>query len=188
MTGGRFILVGGGARSGKTAFALGRARALGARRAFIATAQAFDDEMRERIDAHRRERGEDFVTIEEPFALAAALAGLDDIDVVVIDCLTIWLTNLLLRDDPPARILAQVDELAEAACRRAFHAIVVTNEVGLGVVPATPLGRSFRDLAGLAHQRLARRADEIDLAILGTVLRIKPMPIRACDEGASDDR
>lgn len=187
MTGNRVILVGGGVRCGKSAFALTRARSLGARRAFVATAQAFDTEMKDRIALHRRERGGDFQTIEESIALPASLDALRDVDVVVVDCVTLWLSNLLLRDEPSRQILQRVDELTEVLYRRAFHAVVVTNEVGMGVVPETPLGRAFRDLCGLAHQRLARRADEIHLAILGAVLRIKPAPVEIQDGGAHAD-
>jgi adenosylcobinamide kinase/adenosylcobinamide-phosphate guanylyltransferase len=180
------ILVGGGVRSGKSTFALGRARSLGARRVFIATAQAFDDEMRDRIARHREERSEqDFRTLEEPIELATAVASLHDIDVVLIDCLTLWLSNLLLRDMPVPQIVERVDEVVALLARRTFHAIVVTNEVGMGVVPESALGRAFRDVAGLAHQRFARQADEIDVAILGTVLRIKPAPVQIQDGDAS---
>jgi adenosylcobinamide kinase / adenosylcobinamide-phosphate guanylyltransferase len=179
----QFILIGGGVRSGKSAFALARARSLGARRAFLATAQAFDGEMRQRIAAHRTERGPDFQTVEEPLRVPEALAALRDVDVVVLDCLTLWLSNLLLADTPARQILERVDELAELLEKRPFHAIVVTNEVGMGIVPETPLGRAFRDLAGLSHQRLARRADEIDVAILGVVLRLRPAPVTVLDGG-----
>ncbi len=177
MTPHRLVLVGGGVRSGKSAFALARARTLGARRTFIATAQPFDDEMRARIAQHRDERGRDFATVEAPRALAAAVRALHDTDVVVIDCLTLWLSNLLLAELTPPRILEQVDDLVTTLGRRAFHIVIVTNEVGMGVVPPSPLGRAFRDVCGLAHQRLARVADEIDVAILGTILRIHPAPI-----------
>jgi adenosylcobinamide kinase/adenosylcobinamide-phosphate guanylyltransferase len=177
------ILVGGGVRSGKSTFALARARSLGPRRAFIATAQAFDDEMRDRIARHRDERGTEFLTIEEPLALADAVTRLADIDVVVIDCLTLWLSNLLLAELPEPQILARVDDVVAALAHRRFHAIVVTNEVGMGVVPESALGRAFRDLAGMTHQRFARQADEIDVAILGTVLRLKPAPIQLQHEG-----
>jgi adenosylcobinamide kinase/adenosylcobinamide-phosphate guanylyltransferase len=183
VTANRLVLIGGGVRSGKSAFALERARTLGAKRVFIATAQAFDDEMRSKIEAHRRERSHDFETVEEPLALPAALAGLRDVDVVVIDCITLWLSNLLLRDESSQRILQLVDELTGALERRSFHSIIVTNEVGMGVVPETPLGRAFRDLSGLTHQRLARAADEVHLAVLGTVLRIKPGPVEIQERG-----
>ena len=174
----QLVLVGGGVKSGKSTFALARARALGHRRTFLATAQALDGEMTERIALHRSERGDDFRTIEEPIAVAQALASLDDVDVVLIDCITLWVSNLLLAEHSTAQILARVDELVGVLAQRRFHSIVVTNEVGMGVVPETPLGRAFRDVCGLAHQRLAAAADEIDVAILGTVLRIKPGPVQ----------
>ncbi|MCE9574303.1 MAG: bifunctional adenosylcobinamide kinase/adenosylcobinamide-phosphate guanylyltransferase [Deltaproteobacteria bacterium] len=173
----RVIVIGGGVRSGKSAFALERARELGPRRAFLATAQAFDDEMRDRIAQHRRERGPDFATIEEPLAVPEAIAALRDVDVVVVDCLTLWLSNLLLIDAAPAPILRRVDDLVAVLARRACHAILVTNEVGMGVVPPSPLGRAFRDVCGIAHQRLAAIADEVDIAMLGAILRIHPAPV-----------
>jgi adenosylcobinamide kinase/adenosylcobinamide-phosphate guanylyltransferase len=172
----RLVLIGGGVRSGKSAFALARARSLGDRRVFVATAQAFDAEMEARIAAHHRERGGDFLTIEEPVEVPAVLDALRDVDVVVVDCLTLWLSNLLLRDESEQQILQRVDALGEVLARRAFHAIVVTNEVGMGIVPESRLGRIFRDLSGLAHQRLASRADEVHVAMMGVVLRIKPAP------------
>jgi adenosylcobinamide kinase/adenosylcobinamide-phosphate guanylyltransferase len=181
MTANRFILVGGGVRSGKSAFALERARTLGARRVFLATAQAFDGEMRDRITAHRAERGSDFQTLEEPLHVPEALAELHDVDVLVLDCVTLWLSNLLLAETPAHEILEKVDALGELLAKRPFHAIAVTNEVGMGIVPETPLGRAFRDLSGMAHQRLARRADEIHVAILGVILRIRPAPVQLQD-------
>ncbi len=179
------ILVGGGVRSGKSAFALSLARRLGARRTFLATAQALDAEMQQRIAQHLRERGNEFETIEEAFAVAPALARLRETDVAVVDCLTLWLSNLLLRDESELRILAQVDELAAVLEQRRFHVILVTNEVGMGVVPETALGRAFRDLAGRVHQKLARTADEIYFAALGSMLRLLPGPVELETFGGS---
>jgi adenosylcobinamide kinase/adenosylcobinamide-phosphate guanylyltransferase len=171
------IVVGGGVRSGKSSFALARARALGERRGFIATAQAFDAEMTARIAEHVRTRGPGFATIEEPVELAARLAGLVDVDVVVVDCLTLWLSNLLLRDESAGQIAARVDELARVVRGLPFHTILVTNEVGMGVVPGSALGRVFRDVAGLAHQALAAVADELYFAALGVIVRLRPAPL-----------
>jgi adenosylcobinamide kinase/adenosylcobinamide-phosphate guanylyltransferase len=178
------IVIGGGVRSGKSSFALTRARALGPRRGFIATAQAFDDEMAVRIAEHVRTRGADFQTFEEPIALAERLAALRDLDAVVVDCLTLWLSNLLLRDESAAAISAKVDELAHALVSVPFHTIIVTNEVGMGVVPDSPLGRVFRDAAGFAHQRLAAITDELYLAALGVIVRLRPAPIAIETTGA----
>jgi adenosylcobinamide kinase/adenosylcobinamide-phosphate guanylyltransferase len=174
---GQVILIGGGVRSGKSAFALARARALGERRCFLATAQALDAEMATRIADHVRTRGPEFATIEEPIALAERLAGLRDVDVVVVDCLTLWLTNLMLRDEAGPVIAARIDELARVLCDRPFHTIVVSNEVGMGVVPEYALGRAFRDVAGHAHQRLAAVADELYFGALGVIVRLRPDPI-----------
>ena len=176
MTDKRLILVGGGARSGKSRFALTLARRLGARRLFVATGQAQDDEMRARIQRHQQSRGPDFATLEEPLALAGALGDVKDVDVVVIDCLTLWLANVLLDGKTPDQIETRVREFSAVLVRRSFHAIVVTNEVGLGIVPETPLGRVFRDVAGSAHQELSQAADEVYFAALGTMLRLKPVP------------
>ncbi len=181
----RLILVGGGCRSGKSAFALDLARRLGPRRVFLATGQAFDDEMRARIATHRVERGaDDFETVEEPVALVETLAALRERGaaaphVVLVDCLTLWLSNLLLADLPDARIHAEIDRLVAllAVPGRRFDVLLVTSEVGLGVVPESALGRRFRDLAGRAHQRLAAAADEIYAALLGCVLRLRPTPL-----------
>jgi adenosylcobinamide kinase / adenosylcobinamide-phosphate guanylyltransferase len=101
----------------------------------------------------------------------------------VIDCLTLWLSNLLLRDEAEVRILEQVEALAGVLEQRAFHAVIVTNEVGMGVVPETSLGRAFRDVAGRAHQRVAGVADEVYWAILGSVLRIRPAPVLVHTQG-----
>jgi adenosylcobinamide kinase/adenosylcobinamide-phosphate guanylyltransferase len=177
MTNGRVILVGGGTRSGKSDFALAAARRLGRRRLFVATAQPGDDEMHTRIRRHRETRGTDFQTVEEPLAVAEVFRRMEEHDVVVLDCLTLWLSNLLLRGQEAEAVLRQVDELAEVLDRRPAHAVIVTSEVGLGLVPETPLGRVFRDVAGLAHQRLADMADEVYFGVLGVILRLKPAPI-----------
>jgi adenosylcobinamide kinase / adenosylcobinamide-phosphate guanylyltransferase len=174
---GRVIVVGGGVRSGKSAFALARARSLGVRRCFIATAQALDAEMAARIADHVRTRGSGFATVEEPVALAERLAALRDVDAVVVDCLTLWLSNLMLRDEPAAGIAAHIDELVRVVRDRPFHTILVTSEVGMGIVPESALGRAFRDLAGRAHQRLAAVADELYLGALGVIVRLRPEPI-----------
>ena len=184
MTTARLIVVGGGVRCGKSAFALELARGLGARRAFIATAQAFDAEMRERIARHVAERGREFETHEAPLDLSGTLARLQS-DVVVIDCLTLWLSNQLLKSPQPStpELEHAIDGLLDVLARRTSHVIVVTNEVGMGVVPESALGRQFRDLAGRAHQRLCARADEIYLGVLGCMLRLRPEPIGLVSAG-----
>ena len=192
------ILVGGGARSGKSAFALAYARRLAQsqsgpaapesparppRPLFLATGQAFDAEMRARIDRHRSERGDGFETCEEPLRVPAVLGAADPRRVLLVDCLTLWLSNLLLAHTPEAEVLRQIDSLAAVAAARPGPTLLVSNEVGMGLVPETPLGRSFRDLAGVAHQRLAAQADEVYLAAMGLVLRLHPGPLLSLRRG-----
>jgi adenosylcobinamide kinase/adenosylcobinamide-phosphate guanylyltransferase len=176
---GRLVLIGGGVRCGKSAFALQRARELGSeRRVFIATAQGFDGEMRERIRAHQLERGALFETFEEPLALPETLrAHSTSGALVVVDCLTLWLSNLLLAAASDAQIAERVAELARVLRERLCHTILVTNEVGMGVVPDSALGRVFRDVTGFAHQRLAAVAGELYFAALGVIVRLRPEPI-----------
>jgi adenosylcobinamide kinase/adenosylcobinamide-phosphate guanylyltransferase len=173
----RIVLVGGGVRSGKSAFALTRAEQLGQKRVFVATAEALDDEMRARVTDHREERGDRYRTLEAPRELEALLRSLEDVDVVVIDCLTLWLTNLLLDGLDRHALQLRVEGLAEELLRRRFSAIVVTNEVGLGIVPENALARAFRDATGRAHQTLGRIADELYFGVMGQLLRLKPAPL-----------
>jgi adenosylcobinamide kinase / adenosylcobinamide-phosphate guanylyltransferase len=182
----RIALIGGGVRSGKSRFALRLGEALGPKRIFVATATASDDEMRARIERHRCDRGSAFATIEEPIDLPAALSAVTA-DVVVVDCVTHWLSNLLLRSEAVDAILARVDELAAVLVRRSFHAVLVTNEVGMSVHPPTPLGRTFVEVCGWTHQRLADVADDIYLAVLGTILHVRPAlaPSLLSEQGAA---
>jgi len=170
----RIVLVGGGVRSGKSSFAVDLGQRLGSKRAFVATARPSDDEMKARIARHQLDRGDGFVTVEAPHALAETLASLGAYDVVVVDCLTLWLSNLLLRGDAAQSILDEVDGVVRELKERRFHAVIVTNEVGMSIHPPTALGRAFVEVCGWAHQRIARAADEVYLAVLGTVVRIRP--------------
>ena len=175
----RAVLIGGGARSGKSTLALQLALAVPGRRAFLATATASDGEMSDRIARHQLERGDLFETIEEPLAVPSVVAH-HPADVLVVDCLTLWLSNLLMADRSDEAIEAEVDALVAAldARPRALTALV-TNEVGLGIVPMSALARRFRDLTGRAHQRLAGRAEEVYLGAMGLMLRLKPGPVEA---------
>lgn len=175
---GRLVLIGGGARSGKSRFALTYAEQLGVRHVFVATAQASDSEMAERIARHQSERHAGWVTVEEPLALPETLSRVEA-DVVLVDCLTLWLANLLLRGDAVVDVEAAVERLVQAATARRGHVVIVTNEVGMGIVPEHALGRIFRDVAGRAHQRLAATADEVYMAMLGLVVRLRPGPLVA---------
>lgn len=182
MSGNKLILIGGGSRSGKSTLALSLARRLGRRRLFLASAQAGDEEMTERIARHQATRGDGFTTVEEPLSVAAVIRQAKEFDVCVFDCLTLWLSNHLVEGATPDAILSEVDNLVALLQARTMHAIIVTNEVGLGIVPESALGRIFRDLAGVAHQRLSAAADEVYCGILGTMLRLKPAPVVAFEE------
>lgn len=169
-----FTLVLGGARSGKSAFAQGAAEAraaeTGGRLVMVATAQAFDSEMAERIARHREDRGSAWTTVEAPMDLAAALDGLVAGDVVVVDCLTLWLSNLMLDDRDLAKAAA---ELVAVVGRFEGALWLVSNEVGFGIVPDNALARRFRDEAGRLHQALAQAAEAVTLVVAGLTLRLK---------------
>ena len=172
---GTVTLITGGARSGKSAHALTLAQqASGARRFFIATAEALDDEMRERIAHHRAGRSADFATIEEPIAIGAVLLELTSrADVVVVDCLTLWISNLLMTRRSDEEILAEARGLADAMAGAPFASIVVTDEVGAGIVPENAMARRFRDLLGWTNQALAQAAERVLLMVAGYPLRVK---------------
>lgn len=172
---GTVTLITGGARSGKSAHALTLAQQKsGARRFFIATAEALDDEMRERIAHHRASRSADFTTIEEPIAISAALLDLAiRADIVVVDCLTLWISNLLMANRGDEEILAEARDLAAAMAGAPFASIVVTDEVGAGIVPDNAMARRFRDLLGWANQALAQAAERVVLMVAGYPLRVK---------------
>ncbi len=167
----RTFLVLGGARSGKTRHALSIAQRT-PRRVYLATAQAHDEEMRQRIARHQNERDEQWQTIEEPLDIVAALAGIEtEQTTVVVDCLTLWLSNLLHagRDCDAA-----ADALVDALERSPLTIVMVSNEVGLGIVPENALARRFRDAQGTLNQRLAGIVDCVDFVAAGLVLNLKP--------------
>ena len=174
---GRLVVVGGGVRSGKSKFALRLATRLGERRVFVATGLACDEEMRQRIAHHREQRGDDFRTVEAGVGLTSALRRLRDADVVVVDCLTLFLSRCLISGGSAASVEAAAVEFGEVVRSASCHVVVVTNEVGMGVVPDSRLGREFRDVSGRAHQHLASLADEVYFAVLGMMLRLKPAPL-----------
>lgn len=165
------LLVIGGARSGKSRYAQQRAEASGLSPIFVATAQAFDDEMRERIARHRADRHMGWQTVEAPLHLAEAIAAHDAPGrVLLIDCLTLWVTNLMLgAQDVEAALCAVADTIA----RSEGQLILVSNEVGWGIVPENPLARRFRDIAGLVNQRIAASVDEVQFLCAGLGLRMK---------------
>ena len=173
----QLTLIIGGARSGKSAFAQSLAGKLGERVTFIATAEAGDEEMRTRIENHRRARPRHWQTIETPTGVGEAMRQAAGAEVIVLDCLALFVSNVLLQDEDYAAAEVRLEgEVAEVlAAYRAGQAdlIVVTNEVGLGVVPAYELGRAFRDLIGRANATLAREADRVYWMMAGLAMEVK---------------
>ena len=165
------ILVLGGARSGKSRFAEGLALDCAADRHYVATGRAFDDEMRDRIARHRTDRGDGWTTHEEPVDLLGQLRRIDDPSrVVLVDCLTLWVTNLMLESHDVA---ARSAELAAFLPRLKARVILVSNEVGLGIVPENRMAREFRDHAGRLHQQIAASAAEVYFIAAGLPLKMK---------------
>lgn len=169
----QIILITGGARSGKSKYAEQRAGEMGDRRLYVATAEAKDEEMSQRIAEHQKRRGNQWRTIEEPVELAEALqAHRGKTDSALVDCLTLWISNLLTGRDEKY-VEEKVEQLVETLPQLDFHVVLVTNEVGWGIVPDNPLARQFRDLAGWTHQRIAQAADEVVLMVAGVPMIVK---------------
>lgn len=170
-TSARIILVIGGARSGKSRHAQRLAEAAAGQPVFVATAQAFDAEMADRIAQHRADRDMRWRTVEAPIDLAAAVADCDAAGgVLLVDCLTLWASNLLLGGEDIDRHLTHLDAALAAARGRV---VLVSNEVGRGIVPDNALARQFRDVAGRINQAVAARADAVDLVVAGLPLALK---------------
>ena len=178
----KIVFVTGGAKSGKSSFVLDKVSGVIGKKAFIATAEALDDEMKERIGRHKAERGNEWETYEVPLKLPDALIdAAGSHSAVVLDCLTIWLSNILIGEvDTQENINKMVDTLTEikespvcssgAGCSVLY---IVSNEVGMGIVPENDLAREFRDLAGSLNQRIAKIADEAYLVVAGIPVKIK---------------
>ena len=176
----RSDLILGGVRSGKSRLALRLAAAMprGSRGAFLATARALNGDMEARIARHRAERPAGWGTLEEPYDVVSACASLAGrVDVVVLDCMTLWVANLLLRGDEEKSILAAADALADFLAERRFSLIIVSNEVGAGVHPATEVGLKFRDALGSVNQRIAAAVDRVSYVVAGLPMTIKDLPL-----------
>lgn len=170
----RIVLVTGGARSGKSRLAEGMALAYGDPLGYVATGRAGDGEMAERIARHRQRRGSMWQTMEEPLLLKEVIVGHDGyFKAILVDCVTLWLSNLLFAHNDRGRVLDEVRELADVMPNLATPLVLVTNEVGAGIVPENALARTFRDLAGEANQILASAADEVHVAMCGLPLKLK---------------
>jgi adenosyl cobinamide kinase/adenosyl cobinamide phosphate guanylyltransferase len=163
----------GGARSGKSTLALELATGAGTGVTFVATAEALDDEMAARIAAHRAERSAEWVSVEEPLELGRALGDVEQGSTCIVDCLTLWVSNMLLRGDAEQAIVGTAAACAREAAARGGLTIAVSNEVGLGIVPTTPLGRTYRDVLGAVNKAWVDAADWAGLVVAGRILRLE---------------
>ena len=170
----KVVFITGGARSGKSRLAESLAEGFGTPLCYIATGEARDEEMAVRIAAHRTRRGNGWQTVEEPIRLMEALKAAEGrFQAVLVDCVTLWLTNLLLSHEDADQALAEVQALAALLPELTIPIVLVSNEVGMGIVPDNSLARSFRDLAGTANQTLAAAADEVYVTFSGIPLKLK---------------
>ena len=165
------LLITGGVRSGKSRYAEARIAAHAPPWAYIATAEARDEEMAERIRRHRNRRSRDWRTLEAPLGLTGALAESEDAGGRLVDCLTLWLSNLM---EAERDIAVETEQLCDYLARTEAPVVLVTNEVGLGIVPENPLARRFRDAAGELNQRVAEVAGEVVLMVAGHPVPVKP--------------
>ena len=184
---GKLILVTGGARSGKSTFAEETAKKFGSSILYIATSTTFDDEMKARIERHRQQRPSNWETVEAYKDIDTVLDNrLADTDAVLLDCITVMVSNIMLEtamdwegicneeiDSVENRVKDEIEKLINLAMRADIPFIIVTNELGMGVVPPYELGRAIRDIAGRANQMLAKAADEVYLCVSGIPVRIK---------------
>ncbi|MDD2582770.1 MAG: bifunctional adenosylcobinamide kinase/adenosylcobinamide-phosphate guanylyltransferase [Desulfuromonadaceae bacterium] len=175
----RTILITGGARSGKSAFAEKLAWEFGAPLGYLATARTLDSEMDERVRRHRERRGSEWSTIEEPLNLSQALARCDgQYRAILVDCVTLWLSNLLFKYEDAGELIEErihedLQRLKGTLNGMVTPVVLVSNEVGMGIVPDNAMARMFRDIAGTTNQALAAAADEVHAVISGIPLRLK---------------
>ena len=180
---GKIILVTGGARSGKSLFAEKYAASHGTTVAYIATAQIYDEEMRDRVRRHRERRPDNWVTYEAPYHAETVLREAAA-EVILFDCLTLYITNLLLAEKTPANreerfgfIMAEIEKLLQAALTCGKKVVFVTNEVGCSIVPENELAREYRDVAGSVNQKMAAAADDVYAVMCGLAVNIKQLAV-----------
>ncbi len=172
---GKLIFITGGARSGKSKYALKLAKNISRKVLFLATGVAKDEEMKKRIEEHKKSRPRQWKTVEKTKDIASALLNIkSSYEAVIIDCLTFLISNLLLDGIDEKTILGEIKKIAEIILKADYTTIVISNEVGEGIVPDNELGRKFRDTAGLANQIIAESAHQVYLVVSGIPLKIKP--------------
>ena len=176
----KIVFITGGAKSGKSSFALKEASGAAGEKAYIATAEALDEEMRERIQTHKRQRGKEWDTYEEPIKIGDLMMEIGDkYDVIVLDCLTLWVSNLMgtglkITDafNDLRKVLQDIDNAGGRHCL-APAIYIVSNEVGMGIVPENEMARKFRDMAGVLNQQIAEVAHEVYMVVAGIPIRVK---------------
>ena len=170
----KITLMIGGCKSGKSRHALELAEKLNSRRIFIATCIPFDEELKERISRHQQERDETWKTVDVPINLPEAISAHDGNNtVLLVDCLTLWINNLLMASEDQSYVDQNVEKLLQSLSRARCPVILVANEVGAGIVPENRLARLFRDAAGSANQRIAAAADQVIYMVAGIPMTIK---------------
>lgn len=170
----RVILITGGCRSGKSRFALDYANRHFNKKIYLATCEPLDQEMAQRIELHKKGRGPEWQTVEEPRDIVEKMRQLgDEAEVILLDCITLWISNLLIQWDDEKKIMDEVERLLETVKRGSPSFLFVSNEVGMGIVPADPISRRFRDLSGMANQKIAEVADKVVCMVSGIPIFLK---------------
>jgi len=170
----KIILITGGCRSGKSRFALDYANQHFSKKLFLATCEALDEEMAQRIAHHKKMRSPEWETIEEPVEIVDKIRRYgDEVEVILLDCITLWLSNLLMRKKGDSEIMKEISALIDTLQEKQTSLIFVSNEVGMGIVPADPLSRRFRDLSGTTNQKIAEAADTAIFMVSGIPIFLK---------------
>jgi adenosylcobinamide kinase/adenosylcobinamide-phosphate guanylyltransferase len=170
----KMIFITGGCRSGKSRFALDYANQYFSKKIYLATCEALDEEMAQRIEHHKKMRGPEWQTVEEPVKIVERTREYGDgVEVILLDCITLWLSNLLTKGNTDLKIMDEINGFVEMIRQTPASFIVVSNEVGMGIVPADPLSRRFRDLSGMANQKIAEAANMVIFMVSGIPIFLK---------------
>ncbi len=168
------IFITGGCRSGKSRYALDYANQHFSKKLYLATCEPLDEEMAQRIEHHKKTRGPEWQTVEEPIEIVEKIRQYGDkVEVILLDCITLWLSNLLIKWNDDLRVMEEVSQLIDTIKQSQTFFIMVSNEVGMGIVPAEPLSRRFRDLSGMANQKIAEMADTVIFTVSGIPIFLK---------------